>query len=104
MAPSLLADWSNFYVIAGSAAAGLTGLTFVVIALAADAHQVNPVGLRAFVSPTIVHFGGVLALSAFLSMPHVGVGSLSIGLGIAGIAGVTYVSVIACLLYTSRCV
>jgi hypothetical protein len=95
MAPSLLADWSNFYVIAGSAAAGLTGLTFVVIALAADAHQVNPVGLRAFVSPTIVHFGGVLALSAFLSMPHVGVGSLSIGLGIAGIAGVTYVSVIA---------
>jgi uncharacterized RDD family membrane protein YckC len=27
-----LADWNNFYVIAGSSAGGLTGLTFVVIA------------------------------------------------------------------------
>jgi hypothetical protein len=34
MASSPLAGWDNFYVIAGSAAAGLTGLTFVVIALA----------------------------------------------------------------------
>jgi len=95
MAPSLLADWSNFYVITGSAAAGLTGLTFVVIALAADAHQVKLVALRAFVTPTIVHFGAVLALSAFLSMPYLGVRALSIGFGAFGVAGVTYVSVIA---------
>ena len=37
MATSLLAEWDNFYVIAGSSAGGLTGLTFVVIALASDA-------------------------------------------------------------------
>ena len=41
MAPSLLADWANFYVITGSAAAGLTGLTFVVIALASDAQRAH---------------------------------------------------------------
>ena len=95
MTESLLAEWANFYVITGSAAAGLTGLTFVVIALSADAKRVNLRGLRAFVTPTIVHFGAVLALAAFLSMPHLGVLSLSLGFGVAGFAGLMYVAVIA---------
>lgn len=95
MALSLLADWTNFYVITGSAAAGLTGLTFVVIALASDNQRASAVGLRAFVTPTIVHFGAVLALAAFLSMPHVSVTILSIGFGAAGMAGLIYVGSIA---------
>ncbi len=95
MTPSLLTEWANFYVITGSAAAGLTGLTFVVIALSAEAKRVNLRGLRTFVTPTIVHFGAVLALAAFLSMPHQGVLSLSLGFGAAGLAGVIYVAVIA---------
>src|SRR6266478_1219437 len=33
MPVSLLADWGNFYVITGSSAAALTGLTFVDMAL-----------------------------------------------------------------------
>jgi hypothetical protein len=45
MTSSLLAEWDSFYVITGSSAGGLTGLTFVVIALAADARRVNPRGL-----------------------------------------------------------
>jgi uncharacterized membrane protein len=36
-----LQAWTNFYVIISSAAGGLTGLTFVVIALVADAHAVR---------------------------------------------------------------
>jgi hypothetical protein len=95
MALSRLADWENFYVITGSAAAGLTGLTFVVIALVADTHRVNTTGLRAFVTPTIVHFGTVLALAAFLSMPRQNVMSLSLGFGAAGVAGLIYAGVIA---------
>jgi len=95
MATSLLAEWDNFYVITGSAAAGLTGLTFVVIALAADANRVDARGLHAYVTPTIVHFGAVLALAAYLSMPHLGVLSLSLAFGAAGIAGLIYISVIA---------
>jgi hypothetical protein len=95
MTTSLLAEWDNFYVITGSSAAGLTGLTFVVIALSADAKRVNETGLRAFVTPTIVHFGAVLALAAYLSMPHQSVLSLSLGLGAAGVAGIIYVAVIA---------
>ena len=85
-----LAGWDNFYVIVGSAAGGLTGLTFVVIALVRDARRVNPVGLRAFVSPTMVHFGGVLALAAYMSMPHQHVATLSVGLLAGGLAGVAY--------------
>ena len=92
---SLLVGWENFYVIMGSSAAGLIGITFVVIALIRDVARVRPTGLRAFVTPTIVHFGGVLALAAFVSMPHQSVTSLSIGFGIAGLAGLIYGGVIA---------
>ena len=95
MTAALLAEWANFYVITGSAAAGLTGLTFVVIALSAEAKRVNLRGLRTFVTPTIVHFGAVLALAGYLSMPHQGVLSLSLGFGLAGFAGLIYVAGIA---------
>ncbi len=95
MESSLLAGWDNFYVITGGAAGGLTGLTFVVITLAADAHRVRPVGVQAFVSPTIVHFGAVLALAAYLSMPRHTVVSLSLGLGVLGLAGLVYIATIA---------
>jgi hypothetical protein len=95
MESSLLAGWDNFFVIAGGAAGGLTGLTFVVITLAADAHRVKPVAVRAFVTPTIVHFGGVLALAAYLSMPRHTPVSLSLGLGVMGLVGLIYIGTIA---------
>jgi hypothetical protein len=94
MALAQLADWANFYVITGSAAAGLTGLTFVVIALASEAGRVNAVGLNTFITPTIVHFGTVLALAAFMCVPHHTPFSLGLGLGAAGIAGLAYTGVI----------
>jgi hypothetical protein len=90
MAHTMLSEWENFYVIVGSAAAGLTGLTFVVITLAADANRASAIGLRTFVTPTIVHFGVVLALAAFLSVPNQNVTSLSWGLGVIGAAGFIY--------------
>ena len=90
METTALAGWDNFYVIVGSSAGGLTGLTFVVIALIRDASAVRPTGLRAFVTPTILHFCGVLALASFLSMPHQGVFSLSAGFTLGGLAGVIY--------------
>lgn len=93
---SPLAEWDNFYVIVGSAAAGLTGLTFVVISLAAERRRANAAGLRTFVTPTIVHFVAVLVLAAYLSVPHQNGTSLCVGLGTAGLAGLIYVgSVVA---------
>ena len=101
-AVSALADWGNFYVIAGSAAAGLTGLTFVVIALAADAGPMSTTGLRAYVTPTIVHFGTVLALAAFLNVPHQNVMSLSLGFSAVGVAGLIYAGVIGASMRRSK--
>jgi hypothetical protein len=99
---SLLAGWDNFYVITGGAAGGLTGLTFVVITLAADAHRVRPEGVKTFVSPTIVHFGAILALAAYLSMPRHTVVSLSLGLGVVGLAGLIYIATIAAAIHRMK--
>lgn len=95
MDTSPLAGWENFYVIVGSSAGGLTGLTFVVIALVRDAARAQPTGLHAFVTPTIVHFGAALALSAYLSMPRQSVPSLSAGLAVVGLAGLGYGGLVA---------
>jgi len=95
MEPLPLSHWENFYVIVGSAAAGLTGLTFVVIALIRDVATVSPTGLSAWVTPTVVHFGGVLALAAFLSMPDLTVPILSAAFAVGGVAGVVYGGYIA---------
>ncbi|HEY2465401.1 MAG TPA: hypothetical protein VGI32_15185 [Steroidobacteraceae bacterium] len=102
MESSLLAGWDNFYVIAGGAAGGLTGLTFVVISLAADAHRVSQVAVRAFVTPTIVHFGSVLALAAYVTMPRHTIVSLSLGLGVVGLAGLVYIGTIAAAIHRVR--
>src|SRR5579863_2954463 len=85
-----LQDWSNFYVIVGSSAAGLTGLTFVVIALVADAHLARISGLRIFITPTMVHFGSVLGIAALLAIPgHTRV-SVAACMGVSGALGTIY--------------
>ena len=72
-----LARWESFYVIVGSSAGALTGLQFVVIALQQEKLNENARhAIRAFGSPTIVHFTTVLGLAAVLSMPRHTRGSL----------------------------
>jgi hypothetical protein len=67
----LIAGWDSFYVIIGSSAAALTGLMFVVITLGAERRGVtDEAGLRAFASPTIVHFCAVVLIAALLTMPR----------------------------------
>jgi hypothetical protein len=65
--------WDSFYVIIGSSSAALIGLQFVVIALSAERQQVAPTDemtVRAFATPTIIHFSVVLLLSAFMTIPR----------------------------------
>jgi len=85
-----LETWTNFYVIVGSSAGGLTGLTFVVIAFVADAHAVRLTGLRGFITPTIVHFGSALVLSALMNVPGQSVFGLGFCLAAFGLMGVIY--------------
>ncbi|MBV9346085.1 MAG: hypothetical protein JOZ03_13970 [Gammaproteobacteria bacterium] len=95
MTSSPLAEWENFYVIVGSAAGGLTGLTFVVISLTSEAHRALAAGVRSFVTPTIVHFSAVLALAAFLSVPHQTPRTVAGGLAAGGVCGLLYVGLVA---------
>ena len=97
-----LSEWDNFYVIVGSASAGLTGLTFVVIALAADAKMVSMAGLRAFITPIVVHFGSVLWLAALLCVPGHGRASLAICMSASGLVGSIYACMTTYRMYRMR--
>ena len=94
---SALSDWESFYVIVGSSAGGLTGLQFVVAALVADSPSIGAWSSSspAFATPTIVHFGVVLVLSALFSMPWTGAALPMIVVGLGGVAGVTYALYVA---------
>ncbi len=91
-----LSDWQSFYVIVGSSAAALTGLTFIVITLAADdrdgpgSASARLSGLRVFITPTAVHFGIALWLAALMSMPGQTAASLAILLAGTGLGGLAY--------------
>jgi hypothetical protein len=67
---SELAAWDSFYVIVGSAAGALIGLQFVVVTLIAQRPtRAAPEASAAFGTPTIVHFGAALLLSALVRAP-----------------------------------
>ena len=87
-----IAGWGNFYVIVGGAAGALIGLQFVVITLIAERPIVTGQEMAgsAFATPTIVHLGAVLLLSAFLSVPWHGVTVIAIFWGLLGLAGILY--------------
>ena len=89
---SALAAWESFYVIVGSSGAALTGLQFVVMALIAENEQMRGGAheIATFGTPTILHFGAVLLMSAMLSAPWPTLGAAAIALSIVGLAGLGY--------------
>jgi hypothetical protein len=91
-----LAGWQNFYVIAGSSAGALIGLQFVVLSLIAGRPTAAPnaEGGQAFATPTIVHFGAVLGLSAILSAPWDDMDAPAVVWGLVGLGGVVYAAIV----------
>ncbi len=91
-----LAEWESFYVIVGSAGGALIGLQFVVMTLIAERPPLRAAeGSAAFATPTIVHFGVVLFLSALLSVPWHAVLPPAVLWGLLGVSGVCYGGVVA---------
>ncbi len=83
--------WHDFYVITGSAAAGLTGLMFVVVSLSTEAIvRQREKGTRAFVTPTAVYFTTVLIEAAVLTVPTMTVAVLGSLLTVGGVAAMIY--------------
>src|SRR5256714_6401676 len=91
-----LAEWGNFYVVVGSAAGALIGLQFVVLTLIAERQQrTSAQAGSAFATPTIVHFGAALFLSALLHAPWRSVAPAAALWGLLGLVGVVYAVIVA---------
>jgi hypothetical protein len=89
-------EWESFYVIVGSAAGALIGLQFVVLTLIAEKPQLaSPEAGAAFATPTIVHFGTVLLLSAVLRAPWQAVTPVAALWGLVGLCGAIYTGIVA---------
>ena len=94
---SPLATWQNFYILVGAAAATLTGLMFVVIALIVQLRvQVSSPrsGISVFSTPNVFHFGAALLVAAMLSAPWQALWPAGLLLGLLGLAGVTYILIV----------
>ena len=86
-----LHEWHEFYLLMGSAAAALTGLLFVVVSI--GPHVVgsrDPAGVRAFVTPIVVHFTSVGVVSALMLMPPMTAPVLAILLAVGGVGVLIY--------------
>jgi hypothetical protein len=95
-----LARWANFYLLAGSAAAALTGLQFVVQTLLSS-ELIRPEGdfdaeggIAAFGTPTVVHFSLALILSAMICVPWPSYEGLRVTLGLIGAGALVYAGVV----------
>jgi len=92
---SQLNAWENFYIIVGSSAGALIGLQFVVITLIdRDSRPAAEAG-AAFATPSVVHFGAVLLLSAIVNVPWDTITVPAVLWGIVGTIGFIYAAVVA---------
>jgi hypothetical protein len=96
---SPLTAWENFYIIIGSSAGALTGLTFVVVTLMQGVAGGRPtrsmsLALGAYTTPTIIHFGAALFICALLSAPWPALLPVALQVGLCGLAGIVYVGVV----------
>jgi len=92
----VLTQWNSFYVIVGTAAGGLIGLQFVVLTLLAERPPLRFAEAgAAFSTPTIVHFGVVLFLSALLHAPWERIDVVAALWGVTGLGGLVYTLIVA---------
>lgn len=87
----MLHAWDNFFIMAGTAAATLIGLLFVAITLGTGLS--TPRGVRsthAFLTPTLLHFGGVLFECLAVLPPWPSAWPVGIILGLYGLTGLIY--------------
>jgi hypothetical protein len=89
--PNLRSTWENFYVIVGSCGAALIGVQFVVIALIANRRSLaSAEAIHAFSTPTVVHLGAALLVSAIMSAPWPSILPVSVALALTGLGGLMY--------------
>ncbi|HEY3813645.1 MAG TPA: hypothetical protein VGL66_10490 [Caulobacteraceae bacterium] len=84
-------DWENFFLMVGPAAGSLIGLLFVVITLTAGRDRDTTLrGAALYLTPTVFHFGVVLAASAAAMAPGLSAMQTALVLGAIALYGVGY--------------
>ena len=91
-----LAAWDSFYVIVGSAAGALIGLQFVVMTLVAARPPLRSAraGAATFATPTVIHLGTALLLSALSRVPWESIVAAAALWGLIGVCGVAYAGIV----------
>jgi hypothetical protein len=88
-----LQGWHDFYMLVGTASATLIGLLFVAASVGISYFTPErEAALKAFLTPTVLHFTVVLTSCLLAMAPAHTVMSLGILLGVEGIFGVGYES------------
>lgn len=81
-------DWSDFYLLAGSAAALLIGLVFVVVTLMSDRPRSSVLyGSKVYMGPVVLHMTFVLVLSAAALAPGLETRHYAVIAGVIGAWG-----------------
>jgi hypothetical protein len=87
-----LHNWSNFYLLVGTAAGTLIGLQFVALTLFANhSHLTSAEANAAFSTPTIIHLSTVLIMSAAAQIPWQNSFGLTVSIFLLGCFGCIYV-------------
>ena len=83
--------WHDFYLLVGTASATLVGLMFVAASIGAQVFtERSREAMRAFISPTVVHFGAVLFICMAATVPSQTWVTLAVLLVLGGAAGTLY--------------
>jgi len=88
----MLHDWNNLFSMTGSAGAQLIGLLFVVVTLGGTGLSTSQSvdGVRAFLTPTLVNFGGVMFQAVAVQALWPSDRAIGLILVLSGLAGVAY--------------
>jgi len=100
----MLADWHEFYVLLGTAAAALVALLFVAVSIGTSIltpEAESRGNTRTFMSPVVFHFANILFLSLIALIPSQTWQSFGIVIGIASIGSIGYSAFIAVRIHRS---
>ena len=99
----LIHVWHDFYVLVGTASATLVGLMFVAASIGAQVfNEKNREGMRAFISPTVVHFSAVLFICITAAIPSQTWSTLGVLLIVGGAGGLIYSARVLMQLFVRR--
>ena len=87
----LLREWHDFYVLLGTASATLVGLMFVAVSIGTSVfNEEHRAPMRAFITPTVMHFAAVLFACVVVTIPTHSWWTLGGLIATGGLAGAIY--------------